>query len=352
MGLLRIVLAVAVIVSHVGSPLLSFNFFGGGVMAVESFFVISGFYMALVLKTKYQDHIKKFYINRCIRLIPIYWLFTVFSLLICLLYWLLTKKYLGVLYSLSHNEFNAFHLIWASISNLTGLGIDAAILYSRETGAKLDELIIIPAAWSLSVEIVFYALAPFILRLNLLSKISLFLLFLGLRLFVFVSAGYGWTYWNYFFMPTAFPFFIAGILSFHLYEIFKNKSWFLSHAKKIGYVVISLVVFIVLNYNKLTFLGGQDWRYYLVFVLSIPFIFHLTQHNKTDRLIGEYSYPLYLSHSVLLSVYSPLRHFIPENYKVYFVLLFSVLISTLVIEIDKKLQASLKNNFKSQVISN
>ena len=50
MGLLRFILAASVVLAHSG------DFFGfkftGGLIAVETFFIISGFYMALILDTK------------------------------------------------------------------------------------------------------------------------------------------------------------------------------------------------------------------------------------------------------------------------------------------------------------
>lgn len=53
MGLIRILLAISVIIAH------SESIFGldmvGGVIAVQSFFMISGFYMALVLTEKYTS---------------------------------------------------------------------------------------------------------------------------------------------------------------------------------------------------------------------------------------------------------------------------------------------------------
>lgn len=52
MGLIRILLAISVIASH-SDALFGFNFVGGG-LAVQAFFMISGFYMALILSGKYN----------------------------------------------------------------------------------------------------------------------------------------------------------------------------------------------------------------------------------------------------------------------------------------------------------
>jgi len=56
MGTLRTVLALLVVVAHVAGldPDARIGMSGGAVMAVNAFFVISGFYMTLILTTKYQ----------------------------------------------------------------------------------------------------------------------------------------------------------------------------------------------------------------------------------------------------------------------------------------------------------
>ncbi len=52
MGTLRLILACAVLLVHTGS-FFRFNITGGGQVPVELFYIISGFYMALVLNKKY-----------------------------------------------------------------------------------------------------------------------------------------------------------------------------------------------------------------------------------------------------------------------------------------------------------
>lgn len=51
MGIIRLLLAAAVVLGH-SSPIFG-QTLGGGVLAVNCFFVISGFYMAMVLQKKY-----------------------------------------------------------------------------------------------------------------------------------------------------------------------------------------------------------------------------------------------------------------------------------------------------------
>lgn len=66
-GVLRTSLALLVVGSHLSA-------FGGAVFAVKAFFIISGFYMALVISTRYHAlPISDFYTSRFLRLLPLYW---------------------------------------------------------------------------------------------------------------------------------------------------------------------------------------------------------------------------------------------------------------------------------------
>lgn len=71
MGALRCFFALAVVAWHISidNKITIFS----GEIAVISFYCISGFYMALVLNTKYsQLSISVFYLNRFLRLFPLY----------------------------------------------------------------------------------------------------------------------------------------------------------------------------------------------------------------------------------------------------------------------------------------
>ena len=84
MGILRTILALAVVVYH------SYKFFGlrmcGGQVAVETFYIISCFYMALILNEKYVGvgSYKKFILSRFYRIFPVYWIILILALLLSL----------------------------------------------------------------------------------------------------------------------------------------------------------------------------------------------------------------------------------------------------------------------------
>jgi peptidoglycan/LPS O-acetylase OafA/YrhL len=75
MGIIRVLLAIAVVVGHASSvvpnraPKMT-----GGTASVEMFYMISGFYMAMVLNRKYRGPGSTwvFYMNRLLRLYPTY----------------------------------------------------------------------------------------------------------------------------------------------------------------------------------------------------------------------------------------------------------------------------------------
>src|SRR5260370_42618312 len=74
MGFVRILLGISIVFSHAGKP------FGYDMIptktAIQAFFIISGFYMALILNEKYasqKNSYKLFITNRFLRIFPLYW---------------------------------------------------------------------------------------------------------------------------------------------------------------------------------------------------------------------------------------------------------------------------------------
>ncbi len=80
MGALRIILALSVALSHFGG-LFGYSI-AGGLISVQAFFIISGFYMATILTQKYDPRkdIGVFYTNRFLRIYSLYFLCLLISL--------------------------------------------------------------------------------------------------------------------------------------------------------------------------------------------------------------------------------------------------------------------------------
>ncbi len=125
MGLIRILLAVCVFCAHT-RPLGNLPWTNGN-LAVELFFVISGFYMQLVLSTKYTEHnlgeawISQFYKARYFRLLPMYWAGCALVLGATLVYRdsLAPLSIWKALSALPHSFANDTFKIFLSFTNLT-----------------------------------------------------------------------------------------------------------------------------------------------------------------------------------------------------------------------------------------
>jgi peptidoglycan/LPS O-acetylase OafA/YrhL len=88
MGILRVLLAIFVVCAHItprdSGPGAWIS--GGAIFAVKTFFIISGFYMALVLEGNYRRRpVRDFYASRALRILPVYWFVSVIALVVELL---------------------------------------------------------------------------------------------------------------------------------------------------------------------------------------------------------------------------------------------------------------------------
>jgi hypothetical protein len=80
MGIIRFLLACSVVIAHAHQS-ISLPILNAGA-CVETFFIISGFYMALVLETKYHSDRRAFWLNRWFRIAPTYYMILLASLAI------------------------------------------------------------------------------------------------------------------------------------------------------------------------------------------------------------------------------------------------------------------------------
>src|SRR4051794_25075595 len=173
MGIFRLLLALAVVILHAGT--INGYFLLTAAEAVQIFFVISGFYMALILNEKYlgPGSFRLFISNRFLRIFPTYWC----VLVIGLIAWLISAALTGDAGPLSvyRQVSNIPALILLHLGNLfligqdwvLFLGIDANNpLFVSKSFWLLDQPLykfqVIPPAWSLSIELCFYLVAPWL----------------------------------------------------------------------------------------------------------------------------------------------------------------------------------------------
>lgn len=73
LGLMRFILALLVVVSHLTGGGASPFFAHWGIFAVFGFYLISGYLMTIILNEKYFFNFTTFALNRFLRLFPIYY---------------------------------------------------------------------------------------------------------------------------------------------------------------------------------------------------------------------------------------------------------------------------------------
>ena len=305
MGLLRFILAISVVCAHGG------GFFGydivGGRIAVEAFFVISGYLMQMVLAEKYNGRLVLFWSNRALRIYPTYYGALVFAILVSV-----------ALMPLGRGYFSRVEFLEAVADPLATLAIlvstaaivgQEAFLFLRWTGSSLlywpfdahasaYTLMILPPAWSISLEIMFYAAVPFLAHRSTLGLISLLAISLGGRLVLSVL---GWNFdpWTHRFFPLELAFFLIGMLSY------RWRSGSTSFTRKLGdmksFGLLMLATFAAHPaVIALTFLDLPAGIYISVYIailtLTLPVCVRISSSSRLDRKLGELSFPIYLTH--------------------------------------------------------
>jgi peptidoglycan/LPS O-acetylase OafA/YrhL len=339
MGTIRFLLAIAVIMAHAG------DIFGyrhiDGIIAVQSFFIISGFYMSMILNEKY--HMKNSYglfiSNRLLRLFPTYF-FIIFITLIAAVFLQMN----GFKQEFFENivKVNTFSKIYASVLNILILGQDTSLFLGFDTSGSLHfidnfrnsnpqvyTLFLCPPAWSLSLELMFYFIAPIFVKKNYIFIITLMFFSFLLRIIIYWS-GHQYDPWLYRFFPTELLFFLAGNLSYRIYKFITHFNF----NPKFGFYAYVFMLLFILTFN---FMPAKyfvkQYLLYSMLAITIPFIFIYTKKNTVDRFIGELSYSIYLSHIFILMYCLPLiKQFIDfSKYECLAAVLLTTLFSILII---------------------
>ncbi|MCW5704825.1 MAG: acyltransferase family protein [Bradyrhizobium sp.] len=277
-----------------------------GSHAVQLFYMISGFLIALILSGKYADTPQGnwiFYSNRAVKIYLPYLAILVVTVVIWLTAYAATGNAGPLQIFISEGRTMSLGAwSFAVITNLFLLGMEwGSMLIVRggdlllsfraieEPPNAIQFTVIIPA-WTLSLELAFYLIAPFILRRHVLLIAALALASYTFR-FQAYAHGYRSIATEYRFFPFELSLFLYGALSYRLYVLLKGRDMFRPALSLSITIACALTAISLPKY----FSQHQHQMYALVGLL-LPALFDFSTRHRWDKWLGDLSYPLYLVH--------------------------------------------------------
>lgn len=252
-------------------------------IAVPLFFAVSAFSLCIVYFDRLNSpaDVRKFFLRRSLRILPLFYLLLVF---------------------------------WIAVRGTTDawtIGVNFSFLFPFVPG-KNESLV--GAGWSIGVEMVFYAIFPFLVAW--MRSIWSSILWLAVSVVIAVATGVASKAaalpgnFDWLSAPVQLPFFVAGVLLFHVFKLMEDWSdrqrRTLATALLIG-VPISLFVLSSLGVFVLLIQGWPVGRHLLgAVLLPLVLAFALCDLkvvvNRVTIFIGTVSYGLYLIHPLLIRV--------------------------------------------------
>lgn len=314
MGWLRLLLAAIVLFEHTGG--LGGYAMTGGAIAVQCFFIISGFYMGLVLNERYDRPAlnRAFYANRLIRIFAMYYLFLALHLAVfALVEWQGGDSPLGIY---GDDRIGLGERIALGLLNVTAVGQELPLWLRIENGGlvwtsqflgsgagEVINYMMIPMAWSLSLELTFYALAPFIARRP--ARVIAVVMAASLLLRALAAWG-GLTGdpWSYRFFPFELALFLAGVLSYKAWA--SDRLLWQGKAARLLAVAVPLAILTwpwwAAGVPEESFFTLPRLALLALIAVGLPAIHGWSQHSSTDRAVGELSFPVYLGHLLVFAM--------------------------------------------------
>ena len=298
MGVLRLLLALAVVIDHQSMGALKFG--PGGEFSVQCFYLISGYYICLVLDRTYRSN-GLFWANRGLRLFPSYWAVAAVSLLFLPPFpvdvW---AKFLSLpVVDRGLVVFSNAALFGQDWTLFLGFrhGHLSFVRYFLNSDFPLYQLLVVPPAWSLGVELSFYVVAPFLLRKGWAVLLGCLFASLALRLGL-AAAGLSGDPWSYRFFPNELATFLTGAAAYRVYRMYRpglNARPGLSRS-------ITLIVWVLVGCVGPLGLGGNHQRLFSLALVSttLPFLAVATRSSHLDRFLGDLSYPIYICHWLVM----------------------------------------------------
>lgn len=235
-----------------------------------------------------------FYKARALRLAPVYYFLAIL---------LAAGNYLSPKFWRWALELDVGTVILGIVSHVTIVGQDILIFLSGNGGGRQPiSFILNPPSWSLSLEIMFYILAPFLWRCRTSVLVALLASSFGLRLAFYLNYA-AVDPWTYRFFPFEISIFLAGMVAYRLIGVTWSRT--VSLFATAGFAVFLAIY----TFAPVAFAGGFNINASVLLIVSflaVPFLFSFTKDLRYDRFIGELSYPIYLVHIPLTRLYGKL----------------------------------------------
>ncbi|WP_146744059.1 acyltransferase family protein, partial [Aequorivita antarctica] len=274
-GILRTLLALNVVLLHI------FNVYTIGNYSVSFFFLLSGFLMTLIIQQTYGYSFKGFKIfwaNRFLRLYPIYWVFAAFTIILIMLFPAISAR--ESLIGIPNSTIE-----W--LANIT-------MIFPKIVPHRFNP-ILLPAAWALTNEILFYFLIS--IGISKTPKRTILWLILSIGYYIGTYLYYDLETYRY---SAIFASSLPFALGASLYWLIKIKPLSNVH---IGYIALLYIGFLLnAHFKSLLTPTVSEFSIYLNMLIAffmVYMLFHLKlskKWKKWDYYIGMYSYPIYLSH--------------------------------------------------------
>lgn len=281
MGFLRLLLAAIVAFDHSAGRIFPTI---GGYAAVELFFIISGFYMAATYERHYRSAFA-FMASRYLRLLPLY----AAALLIGIFAWVLApvigldRSSMPQLSAYLNSASPLVHIATWSLLGQDVLSLDLAYHIQLPN----------PAAWSLSAELIFYALVPALLMSGRWLPVIGIAAF-AIKIVSFEMWGFRAAYFPFW---SQIGYFILG------FWLFRFKDW-LRFPKLISVFGLGAYMIALLTIDQAS-LEYQNITRHLTVVLPLclllPALFALPT-SRLDRWAGDLSYGLYTAHFIVINI--------------------------------------------------
>ena len=287
MGTFRFFLAFAIAFCHMALEFLpreevELYLFLGPPMAVNSFFFISGFIIILTLNKNYftgDSYLKqssRYYLNRILRIYPLY--------ILSILFFYLDASLLNIINADGHLNTNSYLLDYKFILSNIFLIFQSSYF---EVG------LVNTVAWSLDLELQWYLFAP-VLYYFFYYKYNAVYLRIGMYLLILI-----YTYLLILlhlepFFLSSFTYFIWGILMYDIYLIYQSK---FNNLIKMKYFLSfsSILIFSYIAFD-LDFLWYTYWLGVALLCLTVNF------KSRIDKLLGDLSYPVFVLHMSILPI--------------------------------------------------